>query len=151
MTLEHKNLRHCWCSSEPSSQSSSSSQTHDCGIHSPSVLHWNWFPSQVGCASGSNEKKMSFHRHVGKYFQRKELNKVKEDLRFKCWLTVTSTKHMKHLTNERKWTEQGGESEPAEGCSKAKFSLMNSCVWIVSFVSSPGETVSSRRQVTAKA
>lgn len=37
-------------SSDPSSQSSSSSQTQFCGMHSPSLRHWNWALSQVGWA-----------------------------------------------------------------------------------------------------
>lgn len=40
-------------------------------------------------------------------------------------------KHMKHSTDQRKWTDQKGEkwtSGPAKGRSKAKFSLVNSCM-----------------------
>lgn len=47
-------LRQCCLSSEPSSQSSSSSHTHTSGIHSPSLKHWKWLSSHVTWAVGTH-------------------------------------------------------------------------------------------------
>lgn len=56
-----KHLRQC-CSSEPSSQSCSSSQAQRSGMHNPSLWHWNSFDWQEAWAI-TNQKGAQYAKH----------------------------------------------------------------------------------------